>query len=106
MAAEDQASPEETALLLEVATAIPGGEYLPMDRYRDFRKVFLGSDEGGRVLRQLFAWGHMFKTSFDKESGVTAFNEGERNMALRLLATISREPKERPAKANANPKKD
>lgn len=97
-------SPEETANLLRLAMSIPApGQYTPMDRYRDFRKVFMGSEDGQRVFREILSWGHMFKISFDKDPGLLAFKEGERNMALRLIMTVSAEPKSRPTKAKSKP---
>ena len=94
---EPQETPEETTLLLRTATSIAQqGEYTAMDKYRDMRKVFFGSDEGQRVFRELLSWGHMFKPSF--QGGVIdplrmAIHEGERNQALRLLATVTKQPR-------------
>lgn len=106
MTKEDKpADAEETQLLLGMALSLGHpGEYTPMDRYRDMRQVFLGSDQGKRVLREILAMGHMFQTSFSTDSGTTAFKEGERNMALRVLTAITKEPKERPDRANSKPK--
>lgn len=103
---EETETPEETALLLRMATSIPApGQYTDMDRFRDFKKVFM-TDDGQRVLRELLAWGHLFKPSFDKDPYVMAFREGERNMSLKLLIAITKEPKERPAQANSKQAKD
>ena len=96
---EPTEAPEDPTLLLSLATAKPE-TYTDLDKYRDFRMVFLANDQGQRVLRELLAHCHMFKTSFDKDSGALAFKEGERNVALWLMSIISNEPKPRPTQAN------
>jgi hypothetical protein len=98
---------EDASLLLSLATSLPApGRYTPMDRYRDYRKLFLGSEDGQRVLRDLLAGCHMFRTSFDKDRGVMAFKEGERNVGLRLMAIIANEPRPKPTQANRKPPED
>jgi hypothetical protein len=103
-------TPEDTATLLRMATSLPAArDYTPMDRYRDFRKVFLGSDDGQRVFRELLSWGHMFKPSANGspiDPLLMAIHEGERNYALRLLATVTREPITKPVRANTTAKRD
>lgn len=102
-------SAERDALLMEAATSLTAaGGYTDMDRYRDFRLVFQGSEEGKRVFRELLAWGHMFRTSMTGapvDPLRLAFREGERNIALRLLNAISTEPKAKPDRANSQPSK-
>lgn len=61
--------------------------YTPMDRYSDFKKVF-GTPAGQRVLTQILLWGRVNKTVFDKEPTVMALKEGERNMALKIVAGL------------------
>jgi hypothetical protein len=88
--------------LLDVLAAMPSQDgYTPMDCYRDFRKVF-GTDEGQRVLREILSWGRMFRAPvlgnpIDPYAMAVAF--GERNIALKLLATIHNEPKDKPQRA-------
>lgn len=101
---EDLETPDVSALLLSLSG--PSGQYTAMDRYRDYRKVFLASDDGQRVLRDILAHCHTFKTSFDKDPGTMAFREGERNVAQFLMFTISNEPKQRPTRANSAPTKE
>lgn len=89
---------------LEFLASLPanGPGYTDMDRYRDFRKVLMGSDEGKRVLREILSWGHMFKPPVHGrpiDPLAMAIDGGERNMALRLLATVNQEPPERPQRA-------
>ena len=82
-------------------------QYHPMDAYRDFRKVFLGTDEGKRVLREILSWGRVFRSpTFGNpiDPYAMAVTFGERNMALKLLATINHEP--RPQATTATRKKE
>ena len=96
----------ETELLDELA-ALPSEEgYSPIERYRDFRKVF-GTDEGKRVLREILSWGRMFRSPvlgkpIDPYSMAVAF--GERNMALKLMATVHTEPTDKPQRATQRKK--
>lgn len=86
--------------VLDMLQSLPTQEgYTPMDRYRDFRKVFLGSEEGKRVLREVLSWGRMFSSPVignpvDPYRMSIAF--GERNIGLKLLSTINYEPTEKP----------
>lgn len=90
------------AVFGELALAHPGhGKYEPIDRYRDFRAVFLATDQGKRVLYEILSFGRMFKSSawpqFDAHQ--TMYHEGERNLALRILTTINAEPVDKPTRA-------
>lgn len=88
--------------LLDMLESLPSQEgYTPTDRYRDFKKVF-GTDEGKRVLREILSWGRMFRSPvlgkpIDPHAMAVAF--GERNMALKLLATVHTEPPDKPQRA-------
>lgn len=93
--------PSESDLLDELASLPSQENYLPMDRYRDFRKVF-GTTEGKRVLREILSWGRMFRSPvlgkpIDPYAMAVAF--GERNMALKLMATVHTEPADKPQRA-------
>ena len=87
------------AELLDELAALPSQEgYSPVERYQDFRKVF-GTDEGKRVLREILSWGRMFRAPIlgkpiDPYAMAVAF--GERNMALKLMATVHTEPPDKP----------
>lgn len=76
------------------------GKYTDMDRYREFRKVFLETDEGKRVMRQIMAWGHIWHSSFDANPAVMSFAEGERGLALKIIAAVNVEPVEKPTRQN------
>jgi hypothetical protein len=96
---------DDTGRFFETVNALPSGDtYTEMDRYRDFRRVFLDTEEGRRVFRTLLQWGHMFRTSMPPghvaDPLKLAFSEGERNLALRMVDTINREPRSRPVTAN------
>ena len=70
-----------------------------LDQYRDFKKVFLGSDDGRRVLHDILTFGHIYRSSAVRgDSHETYRREGERNIALKILTTIHQEPKEQPTK--------
>lgn len=75
---------------------IPEG-YSPDDETRDFRRTFLGSSEGVRVLSRIFGASGFFKCAGvgDKAtspSEMLAFFEGRRSVAGDILAAIEREP--------------
>ena len=91
----------EAELLDELASLPSQDGYSPIERYRDFRKVF-GTDEGKRVLREILSWGRMFRAPIlgkpiDPYAMAVAF--GERNMALKLMATVHTEPPDKPQRA-------
>lgn len=90
--------PDPEAFLAELAASHPGKGYKPIDRYRDFRRVFLDDEQGRRVLYELLAWGGMFKplTPGRLETNETFFHEGERNIALKIMTTMHAEPTARP----------
>lgn len=50
----------------------------------------LGTTEGRAVLYRLLAGGGLYRSSFSQDPYLTAFNEGARNAALRLLGDITR----------------
>jgi len=66
------------------------------DMRNDFRKVFYGSEQGKRVLDQILSWGRTFKTCMNDDGRKHAFLEGQRNMALMIIATLETEPTPRP----------
>ncbi len=104
---KDDIDPE--AFFADLAKAYNGPSYTDVDRYRDFRQLFLGSEQGKRVLWQMLGWGHVFRSSAamaGHDTNRTLFHEGERNLALRLFNTIHVEPKERPTRANSKPSKE
>jgi hypothetical protein len=92
------APPDIEAFFTDLAKAFTG-KYTEEDRYREFRQVFLDTEQGRRVLYQILRWGHKFASSaklagFDPYK--TMFHEGERNMALHIFATIHQQPQAKP----------
>ncbi len=95
--------PDPERFFAELAAAELGPRYTEMDRYRDFRRVFLGSAEGKRVLYQLFEWGHLFRSSYVAgDAYATHLQEGERNIGLKVFAALNAEPAERPEVAETS----
>lgn len=90
--------PDHEAFLAQLAAAYPR-KYSKMDKYRDFRRVFLETSQGRRVLYEILSWGYVFRcpaamSKFDPYE--TMYHNGEANMAKRLMATMNNEPLERP----------
>lgn len=84
------------ALMADLAQAW-GANRKPDAIAADFKHVFLGSEAGKRVLYQILGWSHLWDPSFVAgESDTTAFKEGERNVALRILAALRSDPKPLP----------
>ena len=88
------------ALYLELLQAQLEG-YTAMDRYRDFRAVFLGSDQGKRVLAEILRLGHAFRSAAVQgvyDTNRTFFADGQRTLALMIMDLARLEPKPRPAR--------
>ena len=63
--------------------------------YRDFAAVFLRDPAGRRALYKILEWGHLYRPVFVAgDPHGTAFRDGERNLALRILAALNAEPQE------------
>lgn len=65
--------------------------------FKDYRATF-GSDHGKRVLADLFQRCHVYQPSFTSSARgfpeLTAFREGERNVALQIMAIMYLEGKD------------
>ncbi len=69
----------------------------PLDRYRDFCKVFLGSEEGRRVLDDILFLGCVTRPLAVRGGPyLTHYNEGQRCMALKIAAIAHVEPPDKP----------
>ncbi len=69
----------------------------PLDRYRDFRKVFLGSEEGRRVLDDILWLGSVTRPlPAHGDPHLIHLNEGGRCMALKIAALAHVEPPDKP----------
>ena len=87
---------------LDTLTKLPGlANYSKKDRYHDFRRTFMETEETRRVLSEILSWGHLLRPSVQGapiDPYLMAVHEGERNIALKLLNTVHNEPPEPPAK--------
>ena len=92
------------ALMAEVAQAW-GATREPAQVAADFRQLLLGSEQGKRVLYQIFVWGHFWGPSMAADPQTTAFKEGERSVALKVMAALRNDPKPLPTRQRAKPEK-
>ncbi len=69
-------------------------KHYPIDALRsDFRATFADL-RARRVLYKILEWGHVYQPSHVAgDPHGTAFRDGERNLALRILAATNAEPK-------------
>ncbi len=86
-------------------------DYDPLDRYNDFRKVFLETEQGRRVLRQVLGWGHLLKSHLVRmprpiDPYAILAAEGERNLALHIFSVMLVEPSERPDEQTTKTKEE
>lgn len=76
--------------------------YTSDDQYHDFRKVFMGTTEGQRVLRRILELGSIFHQpalQSPVDPYMLAAFHGRRFLALKVLSIVNNEPPKRPAKA-------
>lgn len=93
--------PDPEALFADLARAHAGIGYSDADRYRDFRQVFLATDQGRRVLYEIFSWANLFRAVFiPGDPYATHYRDGERNIGLKILATLNAEPAPQPIQAD------
>ena len=92
------------------AATIRRDTYGAIDRYRDFRAVFLGHstpEQGKRVLWQIFEWARMYHAiAVTGDAHQTYFRDGERTMGLRILRVLGAEPVERATQAQTEKPKE
>lgn len=91
---------------MELLRHHPGMTYRgSMDRYRDFRELFLKDERGKRVLCEILMWGHLWDAIPSKspiDNNEVMFMLGARNMALKIQSVINTEPKQvKPAKTRS-----
>ena len=72
----------------------------PRDRFREFRAVFLATDEGRRVLYDILTWCHRYQSpvSRNPETGEahvynTFIKLGEHSVGHKILAAIHKQPR-------------
>ena len=77
---------------LSRAFGVDPRRYAPAVLHADFQAVFVGDARGRRVLYKILEWGHLYQPSFQSgDPHGTAFRDGERNLALRILAVLNAE---------------
>ena len=91
--------PDLDRFLNELSPHHPGRSYSAIDRYRDYRQLFLSTPLGRKVLWDVFYLCRLYQASMNKDTHVTAFNEGKRDIGLRILAIMNAEPAEPQQKA-------
>jgi len=69
-----------------------------MHRYSEFREVFLGTDAGKRVLKEIMIMGRMTRSTGSRDPYETARRGGERDHSLGIAKIIFVEPHESPEK--------
>lgn len=98
-------TPEELQEFVADLTSADVSGRNAMDRYKEFRQVFLGSDAGKRVLYDILALAHVWKSSVRLNPYATYAAEGERRLAIKILGIIHREPAgEKPGAGRNKPK--
>jgi hypothetical protein len=81
--------PDPEHFLAELAKAYSGQGYTKEDRASDFRRVFLASTEGKRVLYQIMGWSRLFgSTVVPGDPHMTYHREGSRDIGLRILSVL------------------
>jgi hypothetical protein len=86
-------NPDPVAFFERLKVLQFGDGYDDADRYRDFRRVFLGTREGRRCLYQIFEWAHVFHNSVvPGDPYMTHFQDGERSIGLQILSVLNAEP--------------
>ncbi len=89
---------EMDELMADLASALTSGR-TRVEQHADFRQVFLGTDAGKRVLYDILGWAHVWGTSVVKgDPYLTHVREGERALAIKILAVLHVQPKARPDK--------
>ena len=92
-------NPDPDAFQRRLATAfgIDPRRYPPERLHKDFAAAFLREQAGRRALYKILEWGHLYQPVFVAgDPHGTAFRDGERNLALRILAALNAEPEETP----------
>lgn len=92
--------PDPEALFAQLARAHTGLGYGDIERYRDFREVFLTTEKGRCVLNEIFTWANLFRPVLvPGDPYATHYRDGERNIGLKILATLNAEPGDPPTEA-------
>ncbi len=95
---EEEEMPEEQAFLTILKSSYYGiGNRTKLDRYREFRHIFLGSNEGKRVLSEILGMAKLsarlaqpYPAPVDEKR--LLIQEGARQLAADILDVIHKEP--------------
>ena len=70
--------------------------YDPGDRHRDFQAVFMATEQGQQVLREILTWGHINSSCLSAPGEISqhrlAAQEGARLLALSIWKTVKYPP--------------
>jgi hypothetical protein len=95
----DELSMSEMDGLMGDLAAVQTSHRGPIEVHAEFRKVFLGSDMGKRVLYDILGWCHVWRSSIVAVNPhMTYAYEGQRALALRILKALHVQPTARPDK--------
>lgn len=90
---EKRGRPDPQALFADLAHVHGSQDYADIDRYRDFREVFLNTARGQRVLHEILSWACMFRPVFvPGDAYATHYRDGERGIALQIMAVLNAAP--------------
>jgi len=88
--------------MMESMEELPTSEYpTRKERYADFRQLFMGTDQGKRVYRELLSWGKMFNVAVytsPVDPYRMAMFQGYSNFAKEIMIVTNAEPAEQPTK--------
>lgn len=65
-----------------------------MERHKAFRAVFLETESGKKVFREIMSWGYQFSAIRSTDPYVVATKNGQRLLAVKILTTVHAEPTE------------
>jgi len=87
-------NPDPVAFLERLGRSRVGDDYTEADRFRDFRRLFLDTQRGRRVLWQIFEMGNLFApiAVLPSDPYAAYHRDGARNLALNILAILNADP--------------
>ena len=88
-----RAAPDPEAFRADLEAAMAGVRYRPIERYRDFRAVFMATPPGRRVLWQILDWAHLWQhVAIPGDPHGTYLRDGRRDIGLKILKVMGAEP--------------
>ncbi len=79
--------------------------YTSKDQYHDFRRIFMETEEGKRVLRRIMELGSVFQQPAlvsPIDPYMLSAIHGRRYLALKILSIVNNEPMEPPKQTTRN----